>query len=380
MSLCIRDRNKFQSEFKKRKDDGSQQDKNVNMSLARYPPRSLKKPRLANSCRKLKLIKKYSFDELDDHCILKIIGYTLEHATKDQPVKQNMEMELSLVNKRWYLLTQIASQHHAICHIELDKWRQRQACPIPKQMNQPAIGIPLYNKILGEIRKYEQIHIEGSMALDEFRRLALALGATRTENIEFRLKIEKESSSAPLDFCSIHRHKHGLILDSTIDRLENVRGMLDYFHHLRHRTCQLILYMRDQKVSDCEDKIKKLALLSRTADVTIHITAISRISIDCCHLMWSVGRYIQQSQTGQSVKKRDSILNRHESRCLFRICVQVGNSTKNWFELIVPFGKFELDKIYPAREDLTKHRDILKSVKKACYNSFVKSLRDHTSS
>lgn len=167
----------------------------------------------------------------------------------------------------------------------------------------------------------------------------------------------------------------------TIDHIEEVRLHMENFKSNRHESSssQISLYMKDQKFPDCEEKIRSLVSLSRLADVVVYISAQQRISIDCCHLMWSVGRHLQAADSPPG-------------RCLFKITLypqqnlqapgtatllnaKNGNSN-SICEITIPFGKSLHYKLNTNREDLARHREICKSLKKDCYNQFVKSVRD----
>lgn len=155
------------------------------------------------------------------------------------------------------------------------------------------------------------------------------------------------------------------------ERLDEVRAALDCFRSRRHErsVCVLRLYLRDQKTSNLEDKVKNLIHLSRLTDLMIYIIAQNRVSIDCCHLMWSVGRALQVSigQNGMRPSKG----------CLFRVLVQSPPAQMYHTEITVPFGQCGSYKINARREDIARRREIMRSVKKDCYHSFVKSVRDN---
>lgn len=160
-----------------------------------------------------------------------------------------------------------------------------------------------------------------------------------------------------------------LVLDN-FDQIGEVRAIVENFKLNRPELakCVVNLYLRDQKYSDCEDKVKNLIQLGRLADINVHISALQRISIDCCHLMWSTGRALQALAADPP------------GRCIFRITLQtypVRPNTVNPFEITIPFGKCLQYKISSSREDLVRHREIMKSLKKDCYHQFVKSVREN---
>lgn len=191
-----------------------------------------------------------------------------------------------------------------------------------------------------------------------------------------------------------------IIIDNT-NRLDDIRQALQEFKRIRHQDaiCQVCLFLNDQKFSDCEDKIKNLIHLSRLTELVVYIHAIQRVTIDCCHLMWSVGRVLQSpicssAPPSASANVPDSTTT---GKCVFKVIVKPTCSFKhlvqhqilqqqpldnnlllnnNCIEITIPFGSFQNYKINSNREDSVKHREILKALKKDCYNQFVKSVRD----
>lgn len=162
-----------------------------------------------------------------------------------------------------------------------------------------------------------------------------------------------------------------IVIDN-IDLIGDVSSVIENFKLNRHKCarCQLNLYLKDQKVPDCEDKVKNLTHISRLADVIVYINALQRISIDCCHLMWSTGRALQATPS-------------LAGKCIFKITLQtypIKPNVVNPCEITIPFGKCSQYKINPMREDITRHREILKSLKRDCYHQFVKSVRDNITS
>lgn len=160
------------------------------------------------------------------------------------------------------------------------------------------------------------------------------------------------------------------VVVNDVDQLAEIRKCLEIFKPARHdqSMCQLSLHLKDQKVSDSEDRIKSIIQLSHLCDLIVYIGAQQRVSIDCCHLMWSVGRAL-----------------RADEMCMFKITLQGGNPLKvnqttndmNYSEITVPFGRYQHIKINSIREDMVKHREIIKSLKRDCYHQFVKSIRDN---
>lgn len=164
-----------------------------------------------------------------------------------------------------------------------------------------------------------------------------------------------------------------LVLDN-FEQIGEVKVIMDNFKLNRpaHSRCVLNLYLKDQKFTDCEDKVKNLVQLSRSSDINVYISALQRISIDCCHLMWSTGRALQAMSSLDSAGK-----------CIFQITLQtypVKPNTINPFEITIPFGRCSQYKISSIREDVVRHREIMKSLKKDCYHQFVKSVRESNSS
>lgn len=173
------------------------------------------------------------------------------------------------------------------------------------------------------------------------------------------------------DLLDLRTESLSLAFES-LDQVGDILNLLEQHlfssqHHLvplASTRCRLRLNMRDQKFTDAEDKIKRLSQLCRLAELTIRVASHMRVSIDCCHLMWSVGRSL--SQYGSV-------------NCLFRIYLQTSvnvNSTKAYTEISVPFGDRLDYKINSTREDPARHREILRALKRDCYHSFVKSVRD----
>lgn len=166
---------------------------------------------------------------------------------------------------------------------------------------------------------------------------------------------------------NLGRNQLSVVIDN-INQIEEVRLAVEDFNLTRQNdaTCQLYLSLKDQKYADCEEKIKNLVYLSRLADVVINMNAQQRVSIDCCHLMWSVGRALQSSDL--------------PGKCLFRIKLQIlplKHNANNYTEITIPFGRCARYKINSNREDINRHREIMKALKKDCYHQFVKSVRDN---
>lgn len=164
------------------------------------------------------------------------------------------------------------------------------------------------------------------------------------------------------------------IMTDNIDHLDEVRLAMENFRFARHEDaqCQLSLSLKDQKFQDCEDKIKNLVHLSRMSNLIININVQQRVSIDCCHLMWSINRALQSSDIS--------------GNCLIKIKLQAGpglikpSGTIFYSEITVPLGRCSLYKINQNLEDIARHREILKSLKKDCYHQFVKSVRENVTS
>lgn len=163
---------------------------------------------------------------------------------------------------------------------------------------------------------------------------------------------------------------------SSLDLLREVRSAVEVFRKNRdpQAVCQLSLSVKDQKIPDCEDKIKNLVQICRLADVRVYVSSLQRISIDCCHLMWSTGRALQQQDTVNNNN------NNKQGTCVFKINLKtypLKQSTTNPSEITIPFGNNPEFTVDPKREDLAKHKDIMKSLKRDCYNQFVKSVREN---
>lgn len=161
---------------------------------------------------------------------------------------------------------------------------------------------------------------------------------------------------------------------SNMDQLDDVKLKLEEFHLNRdqYSTCHLSFHIKDQKFSDVESKIKNLVYISRMAQVTINIKCQQRVSIDCCHLMWSIGRSLQSISTNGTDQKELA------ANCLFKITIQTNAAKASvCSELTIPFGRCHHFRVNPTREDLVRHREVMRSLKRDCYNQFVKSVRDN---
>lgn len=199
------------------------------------------------------------------------------------------------------------------------------------------------------------------------------------EHLKFTSAINLNLLAKLLNSKNLGRDYLSIVIENT-NQLDEVRLLVQNFKSIRHdkAICQICLNIRDQKASDCEEKVKNLIQLSRQGELIVIVNAVHRVSIDCCHLMWSVGRALQSSANSDLV-----------GRCVFRILLQppstlrtpsVGqqsNGPANYSEITIPFGSgIQNLKINTTREDMTKHREILKALKKDCYHQFVKSVRD----
>jgi hypothetical protein len=194
----------------------------------------------------------------------------------------------------------------------------------------------------------------------ELRKLILSCPIGSLELLQHLIRLQNLGT----DYLSI-------VIDN-FDQIGEVRSIVENFKLNRpeRARCVLNLYLKDQKFTDCEDKVKNLIQLSRAADINVFISALQRISIDCCHLMWSTGRALQASMSSM-----DSV-----GKCIFKITLQtypVKPNTVNPFEITIPFGRCAQYKISSTREDVVRHREILKSLKKDCYHQFVKSVREN---
>lgn len=516
------------------------------MPLPRYQPVK-KKPKILGP----------SLDDLDDHCLSKVIGYALNLSRFSNDLSTvgedsgRMERNLSLVSRRWYFLTQTRVASCGLHKIDLDKIMSSTPSEVPRK---PAIACPrvpipkgtgvltqknllnpplnnnlrqnyglsnrsdisMFKKIQPRLMKYKHVQIDGSISHDEFKKLAIALDAFRTEELILNIKVDKvktsledcqhsphqfrhleklvlfwsddtkciqsnaliwtiflrasklksleiylnvsqgsESLISPLDIqsSSLFSTKPGaffhdslnritfeksncesdaecvyssLVRDviireqnisrlytndniligylvklaeriSTARRVENLQFMaplrdlnlltqllesellgikrllivvdnIDLIKDLRTRIecssikCRLSLHLKDQKFSDNDDKINNLSYLSRLTELTVHISAQQRVSIDCCHLMWSVGRALSCSS----------------GRCLFKITLHT-NPVKN---ITIPFGEYPNSLIgygglNSVREDFGRQKEIMKALRKDCYHSFVKGVREN---
>lgn len=192
--------------------------------------------------------------------------------------------------------------------------------------------------------------------MHDVRSLTLTAPIRSLETLAHIIKLQNLGT----DFLSI-------IIDD-IDLLGEVVEAIETFKLKRHKFAQLKmnLYLKDQKVPDCDDKVKSLTHISRLADMTVYVSALQRISIDCCHLMWSTGRGLANIS----------------GKCIFKISLQtypIKPNVPNPCEITVPLGKCPNYYVNSAREDIVRHREIMKSLKRDCYHQFVKSVRENIS-
>jgi len=190
--------------------------------------------------------------------------------------------------------------------------------------------------------KYKHIQLIGSLKTDTFVKLFKLMNAAKIEQLDL-LDVQLEDGP----------------------RLEENSKMLQRCK--KEQRLRLNMHLRDQKYSDPEEKVRYLVQWSKLADLTVCISALQRISIDCCHIMWSTGRLI---------------LNDKGLACnvVFRISLQTfgtKNGAKNYCELTIPFGPSPRYELNSGTEDPTRHRDILRAIMRGCYHTFVKCVRDY---
>lgn len=245
-------------------------------------------------------------------------------------------------------------------------------------------------------------------------------------NSELLLKILSSQKNLGSSYLSV-------MIDN-INQLDEIKQAMLKFKQIRHpqAICQICLHLKDQKFSDSEDKIKNLIQLSKLTELIVYIDAMQRVTIDCCHLMWSVGRALQQQQqqttttsinptpnnpsitttssnnpqcpigvaaslttssSSSSINSNDfsggmlmSTASSTTGRCIFKVQLQAPSKggglggLGNHSEITVPFGRCQNYKINSYREDMVRHREILKALKKDCYHQFVKSIRENVTS
>lgn len=520
------------------------------MPLPRYQP-----------LKRIKISSGPCISDIDDACLTKILGYVLEFSSlRDEnhsTVGDNgiAERNVSLVSKRWYFLTQTQIADRGVHRVNLDSLTKQIESKSRKNCAQPSFArgrilthssqntikpintisgdkthsindfysIDIFRKLQPRLHKYKHILFEGSLPTNEFKKLIVALDASRTEQLSLSVSVEKRLSlmkdrillpielrhlekltlnwnldkrssysnemtwrvykratnlkifelhaqatsaiilderpfinsiepdpiSSPLEHqhlqrivftwssdeqgiecpilplvknilqsessvtevetndpifieylikssdrvCTTHTLKNlklsspirdinlmtELLQSNTlgterlsietddIELLDEVRLAMEHFKPSRSMdaSCRLVFAFKDQKFTDSEDKIKTMVHLSRLADLVFSVESQQRISIDCCHLMWSVGRAIQTGKQPTDVST---------GRCLFKITT-IGINPNKITEVTVPFGQCRNYSINASREDLNRHREIMKSLKKDCYHQFVKSVR-----
>lgn len=141
--------------------------------------------------------------------------------------------------------------------------------------------------------------------------------------------------------------------------------------------CQVQLHLIDQKMAYIEEKVGHLANLCRLASVEVFISLNQqqqqqqRLSIDCCHLMWSLGKALQILDCGMCLFRINS------SQLYGKAHTITNQSTQNNSLLTIPFGKCRGYTISLRREDMTRRKGIIKAIKKRCYNEFLKNVRDN---
>lgn len=206
-----------------------------------------------------------------------------------------------------------------------------------------------------------QLQTNDSILVKHLVKLAERIStARRLEYLEFSAPLRDLILLTQLLESDLLGLKRLSIVVDNIELIKDVRNLIE----CSNVKCRLSLHLKDQKFPDNDDKINNLSHLSRLADLTININAQQRVSIDCCHLMWSVGRALSSSSSG---------------RCLFKITLHT-NPVKS---ITIPFGKFPNifigfgNGLNPTREDFARQREIMKALRRDCYHSFVKGVRDN---
>lgn len=317
------------------------------MPLPRYQPHS--------AVKRLKSSNTSTNNSIDDKCLAKIIGNALSHSclrtsnTINEPTdpitgRENTnnatdsnQSDDSFDNGHTTLLrSKLASNGKTIYQIETND-----------------------NTLIEHLIKSSE-KICSNHVLESFKL------STQVRNFDLFLKLMR---SKKLGTSSV---KISMEL-ANLDLLKEVRLAIETFRKNRgpNALCQLSLFVKDQKIPDCEEKIKNLVQICRQADVRVYVNALQRISIDCCHLMWSTGRALQGSDSGSKDK----------GNCVFKITLKtypLKQSSINPSEITIPLGNNpQIPPLDPKREDLAKHKDILRSLKRDCYNQFVKSVREN---
>lgn len=194
--------------------------------------------------------------------------------------------------------------------------------------------------------------------------------AREVKHLQFSSPVKDTKLLSQLIESRILGTKHLSIVIDNLDFIKELRGKLEYFQQTRtnwEARCQVSIHLKDQKFQDTDEKINNLNHISRLSDLTVYISAQQRVSIDCCHLMWSIGRALL------------ALSGNANGRCLFKIILQM-NPTKNNLacsEITIPFGKYTTYNLNADREDFARHKEIMKALRRDCYHSFVKSVRDN---
>lgn len=222
----------------------------------------------------------------------------------------------------------------------------------------------IYSSLVRDVLIREQnicrLHTNDNILIEHLVKLAERIStARRLENLQYSSPLQDLNLLTQLLESELLGIRHLSIVVDNIELIKDLRGRIE----CSNVKCQLSLHLKDQKFPDNDDKISNLSHLSRLAELTVHISAQQRVSIDCCHLMWSVGRALSSSS----------------GRCLFKITLHT-NPVRN---ITIPFGDYSNSLIgygyglNPIRDDFGRQREIMKAVRKDCYHSFVKGVREN---
>ena len=275
---------------------------------------------------------KWSLNDLDDYCLSKIIAKVINSSSGET---SRIERNLSLVNKRFYMLTQTLIGQYGCHKLELSKGTD---------------GLKLFRSLHPKLIKYKHIQISGSMDTEQFVKLLQIMNVAKVEKLDL-LDVSLESDP-------------NLGNNSLLQRWKSEQKLV------------LNLHWRDQKYLEPEVKVRYLIQWSRLADLTVNISAMQKITIDCCHLMWLTGRSLRDSKDANCNIVFKISLRAQALRPAIMNPTATPRAGKLLRELTVPFGKGPRYELNESLESSGSHREILRAISKGNYFDFVKSVRE----